>query len=485
MGGAVPSSLPFSSSSEENAPKPLSRRSESKAFAAKATGALLLGCSALFAALATTTQSSSSSSSSQNRFPGGGRGTYFNGPNNVASQRSAALGVDATNDEWNRLHPGFCGNWTGETSNTAPHASEREENEVSPFVREAMEKAKVHVYSEYEKKRAASERADVMEDAVLGEEGVPWEDSPVRIHSADVLVIVQINSRKDHEDFAKIQKTLPDAKSVVGVTPTEWPENIRDAEWAIEPIRRLNREFFQKGWKHPDPVRNGDNLKNLPWVGVIDERQANGKITEFQYGGSHHIGCLFAHLHAWRTVLESNSGKKFSLIMEADGMNWQMKHLDAIVANVPEDADFVLLTNFYEAACAQPDEAGFCDKQGNTYPIVVEDGPKKGQHLTGNFYYWPKDRSGAGFARYLIGPKFQEKVYKYMARFGADMIDAFTFGHLCQDDYKNAQMRDEGFAMPDLSDPWQKRETSRDEQNYDLKILNCYLTDMHPDMIYN
>ncbi len=149
MGGAVPSSLPFSSSSEENAPKPLSRRSESKAFAAKATGALLLGCSALFAALATKTQSSSSSSSSsQNRFPGRGRGTFFNGPNNVASQRSAALGVDATknkNDEWNRLHPGFCGNWTGE------------ENEVSPFVREAMEKAKVHVYSE--KKRAASERA--------------------------------------------------------------------------------------------------------------------------------------------------------------------------------------------------------------------------------------------------------------------------------------------------------------------------------------
>jgi len=470
MGGAVPSSLPFSSS-EENAPP---FRRSGTVFAAKATGVVLLGCSALFAVRATT--------QSQSRSPGG-RGTFFNG--HVASR--SALGVDAKNDEWNRLHPGFCGNWTGETSNTAPHASEREENEeeVSPFVREAMEKAKLHVYSEYEKKRAASERADVTEDAVLGEEGVPWEDSPVRIHSADVLVIVQINSQKDHEDFAKIQKTLPDAKSVVGVTPTEWPENIRDAEWAIEPIRRLNSEFFQKGWKHPDPVRNGDNLKNLPWVGVIDERQANGRITESQYGGSHHIGCLFAHLHAWRTVLESNSRKKFSLIMEADGMNWQMKHLDAIVANVPEDADFVLLTNFYEAACAQPDEAGFCDKQGNTYPIVVEDGPKKGQHLTGNFYYWPKDRSGAGFARYLIGPKFQEKIYKYMARFGADMIDAFTFGHLCQDDYKNAQMRDEGFAMPDGSSPWRKRETSRDEQNYDLKVLNCYLTDMHPDMIYN
>ena len=58
----------------------------------------------------------------------------------------------------------------------------------------------------------------------------------------------------------------------------------------------------------------------------------------------------------------------------------------------------------------------------------------------------------------MIGQKFQEKIYKYMARFGADMIDAFTFGHLCQDDYKNAQMRDEGFAMPDLSDPWQRED---------------------------
>ena len=483
---AVPSSLPFSSSSlseEENALRLSGRRSESKkasssslVFAAKATGALLLGCSALFAVRATTTTTGTTQSASHDRFPAAKTNVI------ASSQRrsSAALGVDATknkNDEWNRLHPGFCGNWTGE-----------ENEEVSPFVREAMEKAKMQVYSEYEKKKraaAASERADATEDAVLGEEDVPWQDSPVRIHSADVLVIVQINSQKDHEDFAKIQKTLPDAKSVVGVTPTEWPQNIQDAEWAIEPIRRLNSEFFQKGWKHPDPVRNGDNLKHLMWLGVIDERQADGSLSESSYGGSHHIGCLFAHLHAWRTVLESNSGKKFSLIMEADGMNWQMKHLDAIVANVPEDADFVLLTNFYEAACAQPDEAGFCDKHGNTYPIVVEEGPKKGQHLTGNFYYWPKQRSGAGFARYLIGPKFQEKIYKYMARFGADMIDAFTFGHLCQDDYKNAQMRDEGFAMPDLSDPWQKRETSRDEQNYDLKVLNCYLTDMHPDMIYN
>ncbi|CAL6300734.1 unnamed protein product [Bathycoccus prasinos] len=275
-----------------------------------------------------------------------------------------------------------------------------EEIELSPFVRKAMALAKWRVYDEYQKKYASlpSEESsvsleDVKRDALLGEEEeVAWEDSPVRIHSADIVVIVQRNDAEDHENFDKIRKTLPDATSDVGVTPTEWPENIGDAEWAVEPIRKLNKEFFQRGWKHPDALRNGDNLKNLPWLGIVDERNSTGGMTEEQYGGAHHIGCLFGHMHAWRTVLESNSGKKFSLIMEADGLNWQMKHLDAIVANVPEDADFVLLTNFYEAACAQPDEGGFCDKQGNTYPILAEDGPKKGQQLTGNFYYWPKDR---------------------------------------------------------------------------------------------
>jgi hypothetical protein len=397
-------------------------------------------------------------------------------------------------EEWHRLHPGFCDNMTW--SVVAPVAAEEGEEEVygrsgdelteTPFVRRAKAIAKWRVYDNFRKKFATAEKEIEKRYAFLGEDDeIPWEDSPARVYSADIVVIVQRNDAEDHENFNRIKKTLPDATSDIGVTPTEWPENIDDAEWAIEPIRKLNKEFFNRGWKHPDPVRNGDNLKNLPWLGIIDERNDAGGMTEEQYGGAHHIGCLFAHLHAWRKVLESNSGKKFSLIMEADGLNWQMKHLDAIVANVPEDADFVLLTNFYEAACAQPDEAGFCDKQGNTYPILAEDGPKKGQQLTGNFYYWPKDRSGAGFTRYLIGPKFQEKVYKYMARFGADMIDAFTFGHLCQDDYANAKMRDEGFAMPDGSDPFQKRETSRDEKNYGLKVLNCYLTDMHQDMIYN
>jgi len=39
--------------------------------------------------------------------------------------------------------------------------------------------------------------------------------------------------------------------------------------------------------------------------------------------------------------------------------------------------------------------------------------------------------------------------------------------------------------MPDGTDPFMKRATSEDREHYDLKVLNCYLTDLQPDMIYN
>jgi hypothetical protein len=406
-------------------------------------------------------------------------------------------------EDWDRVHPtGMRSAVTveelklGQThggQNVGERLVEKEEKK-SAFVRRAMSIAKWKVYDAYrqawESKKERRTSAVVVDDnrSRLGDDEaaveVPWEDSSVRVNNANIWVIVQPEDQEDHDNFARIQHTLPDAQMTAGITAADWPKHIDDAEWAVAPIRKYNKQFFEAGWKHPDVRRNGNNLQGLFWVGIIDERNPDGSLSEDDYGGSHHIGCLFGHMHAWRTVQES-SNKQWSLIMEADGLTWPMKHIDDIVANVPADADFVLLTDFYEAACAQPDEAGFCARQGNTFPIKVEDGPKKGQELTGNFYYWPKDRSGAGFARYLVGPNFAEKVQKYMARFGADMIDAFTFGHLCQDDYVNAKMRDEGFAMPDGTDPFMKRATSEDREHYDLKVLNCYLTDLQPDMIYN
>ena len=82
--------------------------------------------------------------------------------------------------------------------------ADEEEIELSPFVRKAMALAKWRVYDEYQKKYSSlpSEESsvsleDIKRDALLGEEEeVAWEDSPVRIHSADIVVIAQRNDAK-------------------------------------------------------------------------------------------------------------------------------------------------------------------------------------------------------------------------------------------------------------------------------------------------
>ena len=60
------------------------------------------------------------------------------------------------------------------------------------------------------------------------------------------------------------------------------------------------------------------------------------------------------------------------------------------------------------------------------------------------------------------------------ARHGADMIDAYMFGHICQNNYVSEEARDGGLEPPKgFDDLSTKRLTSRDESG--LKILNCYV----------
>ena len=54
------------------------------------------------------------------------------------------------------------------------------------------------------------------------------------------------------------------------------------------------------------------------------------------------------------------------------------------------------------------------------------------------------------------------------------MIDAYMFGHICQNNYVSEEARDGGLEPPKgFDDLSTKRLTSRDESG--LKILNCYV----------
>jgi len=220
----------------------------------------------------------------------------------------------------------------------------------------------------------------------------------------------------------------------------------------------------------------------MPWIGLIDERNPKtGKLTKDRMGIAHHVGCLFAHLHAWRDVHEQ-LGHTRAWVMESDGNEIPDRTLEMrqLLRNVPDDFDFISLGPHYDEVCVRTEHTvGFfpsnnCEKSRFEFEVEKDPNDKYSRAGTKTFYYWPKMGTSAGFQSYLIGPNFYEKVTRYMARHGADMIDAYMFGHICQNNYVSEEARDGGLEPPKgFDDLSTKRLTSRDESG--LKILNCYV----------
>ena len=304
----------------------------------------------------------------------------------------------------------------------------------------------------------------------------------------EIFVIVQPGNKRDKEGFERIQNKFPAAQTTLGITAAEWPKNIEEAEWAVAPIRTLNKEFFDmKKYRYSAKFmkelgRTPDSLENMPWIGLIDERNPKtGKLTKDRMGIAHHVGCLFAHLHAWRDVHEQ-LGHTRAWIMESDGNEIPDRTLEMrqLLRNVPDDFDFISLGPHYDEVCVRTENTvGFfpqnnCEKSRFEFEVEKDPNDKYSRAGTKTFYYWPKMGTSAGFQSYLIGPNFYEKVMRYMARHGADMIDAYMFGHICQNNYVTEEARDGGLEPPKgFDDLSTKRLTSRDESG--LKILNCYV----------
>ena len=93
----------------------------------------------------------------------------------------------------------------------------------------------------------------------------------------EIFVIVQPENTRDKEGFERIRNKFPAAQTTLGITAAEWPKNIKEAEWAVAPIRELNKEFFDTKKYHysskfmKELERTPDSLANMPWIGLIDE----------------------------------------------------------------------------------------------------------------------------------------------------------------------------------------------------------------------
>ena len=179
------------------------------------------------------------------------------------------------------------------------------------------------------------------------------EDDQQEQQRFNPLVIVQRDNEKDYQDLKRIQKVFPNANSIFGVNAGQWPQNLEDAEYGLQPLRIFNRENFKSlTWKVDDKRRNPDNLKGIQWIASIDERNPKtGKLGDGRMPIAHHIGCMYAHFNAWRAVddmaYDKGNDKIYpAWIMEADAYvdeNQMKPRMTRLLQNAPKDYDFLMM----------------------------------------------------------------------------------------------------------------------------------------------
>jgi len=305
------------------------------------------------------------------------------------------------------------------------------------------------------------------------------------------LVIVQRDNEKDYQDLKRIQKVFPKANSIFGVNAGQWPQNLEDAEYGLEPLRIFNRENFKSlAWKVDDKRRNPDNLKGIQWIASIDERNPKtGKLGDGRMPIAHHIGCMYAHFNAWRAVddmaHDKGNDKIYpAWIMEADAYvdeNQMKPRMTRLLQNAPKDYDFLMMKRELFLGIYGPDRPKNCKRSENFIrlgaPGPNQEPVRDGYERRMYFYYWPLDGPGAGLSSYAIGPDFSYKAFNFISRKGADMIDGFLFGKLCRDDYVSEDAASPGnFLLPEIGSALVKPRTKEtNTKDNKLKVLNCYL----------
>ena len=305
------------------------------------------------------------------------------------------------------------------------------------------------------------------------------------------LVIVQRDNEKDYQDLKRIQKVFPNANSIFGVNAGQWPQNLEDAEYGLQPLRIFNRENFKSlTWKVDDKRRNPDNLKGIQWIASIDERNPKtGKLGDGRMPIAHHIGCMYAHFNAWRAVddmaYDKGNDKIYpAWIMEADAYvdeNQMKPRMTRLLQNAPKDYDFLMMKRELFLGICGPDRPENCKRSENFIrlgaPGPNQEPVRDGYERRMYFYYWPLDGPGAGLSSYAIGPDFSYKAFNFISRKGADMIDGFLFGKLCRDDYVSEDAASPGnFLLPEIGSALVKPRTKEtNTKDNKLKVLNCYL----------
>lgn len=188
-----------------------------------------------------------------------------------------------------------------------------------------------------------------------------------------------------------------------GVDVTAWPAKIELAEYALKSV---------------SSVRSEKQMAGLPWIETFASRGKDGRLSNpaaRQFPLSHHIGCLFAHMHDWQMSFDAHYEN--TVIFEADAIDpsllgMELSGIQTVVDEAPEDYDLIFLT------AREPRgklAKKFSDPLGNKLKMY---------HLT-------DANEEAGLSAYVVSSSFHKKMRRYIVDHGADMVDAWLSAKLC------------------------------------------------------
>ena len=188
-----------------------------------------------------------------------------------------------------------------------------------------------------------------------------------------------------------------------GVDVTAWPAKIELAEYALKSV---------------SSVRSKEQMAGLPGIEPSASRGKDGRLSNpaaRRFPLSHHIGCLFAHMHDWQMSFDAQYEN--TVIFEADAIDpsllgMELSGIQTVVDEAPEDYDLIFLTaRKPEGKLAKK----FSDPLGNELKMY---------HLT-------DANEEAGLSAYVVSSRFYKKMRRYIVDHGADMVDAWLSAKLC------------------------------------------------------
>lgn len=160
-------------------------------------------------------------------------------------------------------------------------------------------------------------------------------------------------------------------------------------------------------------------MGSLPWLETWSSRNKKGQLGNPEariFPLSHHIGCLYAHLFMWQLSMDMRY--KDTVFFESDAVDPSLLALPlgavpAVVKNAPEEYDLIFLTT--RVADGGKRESVFEDSAGNKVEL----------------WNLKEENGEAGLSSYIVSDRFHKKMFKYMIKHGADMVDAWLSTKLC------------------------------------------------------